>query len=88
MVNKILNRLNSINDYSKKIIIYASAICLLLCIGGIGVLLYDSNVAHSFTLHNIGCSAIHAGTVLFAEFIIGSLAIDFFNALINSHNDE
>lgn len=88
MMGKILNRLNSINDYSKKIIVYASMLCLVLCISGISLLLYDSNISHSFELHNIGCSTIHAGIVLFAQFIIGSLIIDFFNTLINSHNDE
>lgn len=88
MMSKIVNRLNSMNDFSKKIIIYSSVISLTLCLLGMGVIIYNANTSLSDSLHNIGCSLIHAAIVMFAQFTIGSLVIDFLGAVIDNHDDD
>ena len=86
MVGKIVNRLNSMNDFSKKIIIYSSFIALVLCTLGVGVIIYNAHTDSTFSLQNVGSSLVHASIVLFSQFTIGSLVIDFLNAVI--HNDD
>lgn len=85
MVNNIVNKLNSINSYSKKIIIVISIVSFTLCIGGIAVITYNANNNSTLILNSIGSSMIYTAIVLFAQFVIGSLAIDFVNALINKN---
>ena len=83
MVSKIVNRLNSINSFSKNIIIYISIISCTLCLSGVCVILY--NMLSDFSkvsLHTLGSTLIYSSIVLFAQFVVGSLIIDFFNAVI------
>jgi hypothetical protein len=87
MVSKIVNRLNSINSFSKNIIIYGSIISCTLCLSGVSVILY--NVLSEFSkvsLHTLGSNLIHSAIVLFAQFVVGSLIIDFFNAVLSDEN--
>ena len=88
MMSKIVNRLNSMNDFSKKIIVYSSVVSLTLCLLGMGVIIYNAHTNLSNSLHAIGSSMIHAAIVMFAQFTIGSLVIDFLSAVINSHDDD
>ena len=83
MMSKIVNRLNSINDFSKKIIIWSSIISLALCAFGIGIIIYNSLTVSTISLQNIGSSLIHASIIMFSQFIIGSLVIDFLGAVID-----
>lgn len=88
MMSKIVNRLNSINDFSKKIIVWSSIVSLILCTCGIGIIIYNVNTVSTLSLHTIGSSLIHASIILFSQFVIGSLVIDFLGAVINSHDDD
>ena len=87
MMSKIVNRLNSINEYSKKIIICSSMISLLLCSVGVGIIIYNSAVLQTMSMYAIGSSLIHAAIILFSQFTIGSLVIDFLNAVIHTDDD-
>lgn len=84
MVSNIVNKLNSINSFSKKIIVVASVVSLILCVTGTGIITYNSNTSSTMMLHTIGSTMIYTSIVLFAQFVIGSLVIDFVNTLINN----
>lgn len=88
MVSKILNKLNSINTFSKNIIVYASIISLALCFSGVGVIIYNLSAEFSkVSLHTIGSTLIYSAIILFAQSISGSLVIDFLNTVITNHED-
>lgn len=88
MVSKIVKELNSINKFSKSIIIYVSIASSILCLSGISVILYNMLAEFSkVSLHTLGSTLIHSSIVLFAQFVVGSLIIDFFNTVINEHDD-
>lgn len=84
MVDKIVNHLNSINNFSKKIIVFTSIISFMLCACGVGIIFYDASIGSTIALHTIGSTFIYTSIVLFAQFIVGSLVIDFFKAIIDS----
>ncbi len=87
MVKKIVKELNSINNFSKNIIVYVSIASSILCISGIGIILYNMLADFSkVSLHTLGSTLIYSSIVLFAQFVIGSLIIDFFNAVIRDDN--
>lgn len=88
MVSKLVSSLNSMNTFSKKIIISVSIISLVLCIVGMGIILYNASCLEVVSLHTIGSTMIYSSVVIFTEFIVGSLAIDFFNMLISNHDDD
>ena len=56
----------------------------MLCACGVGIICYDASIRSTITLHTIGATFIYTAIVLFAQFVIGSLVIDFFSAIINS----
>lgn len=88
MVNKIVKELNSINKFSKNIIVYVSIASSILCFSGIAIILYNMFAEFSkVSLHTLGSTLIYSSIVLFAQFVVGSLIIDFFNAVINEHDD-
>lgn len=88
MVSKIVKELNSINKFSKNIIVYISITSSILCLSGVGVILYNMFAEFSkVSLHTLGSTLIHSSIVLFAQFVVGSLIIDFFNTVI-SNGDE
>lgn len=88
MMSKIISNLNSINNFSKKIIVWVSVISLLLCIGGISIIVYNALALETISLHTIGSTMIYHSIVLFAEFVIVGLILDFFNTLITYHDDD
>ncbi len=85
MVKKIVTRLNSINDFSKKIIVVASIISFALCAIGICLVLCSSG---AITLYMIGSNMIHTSIVLYAQFIVGSLFIDLVNTIWDKRDDD
>ncbi len=88
MVSKIVNKLNSINTFSKNIIIYVSIISSTLCLSGVAVIIYNMFAEFSrVSLHTLGSTLIYSSIVLFSQFVVGSLIIDFFNAVISNHED-
>ena len=80
--NEIIEKLNSVNKFSKKVIISGSIISLAICIIGIGIVAYNENVIHRISLYTIGASLIYSAITLFSQFTIGGLAIDLANNLI------
>ena len=88
MVSKIVKELNSINKFSKNIIVYVSIISSILCLSGIGIILYNMLAEFSkVSLHTLGSTLIHSSIIVFAQFVIGSLIIDFFNTVISNGDD-
>lgn len=87
MVGKIVNTLNSMNSFSKKIIVTISIISLALCLSGVGIIIYNYFTYNTIALHNIASTMIHSAIVIYAQFITVSLAIDFFNTIIHSNDD-
>lgn len=87
MFSKIIEKLNSVNKFSKKVIISGSIISLAICIIGIGIVAYNENVIHRISLYTIGASLIYSAITLFSQFTIGGLAIDLANNLIKNRND-
>ena len=88
MVSRIVKELNSINNFSKNIIVYVSIASSILCLSGVGIILYNMLTEFSkISLHTLGSTLIYSSIVLFAQFVVGSLIIDFFNAVINEHDD-
>ena len=87
MFNKIIEKLNSINKFSKKVIITGAIISIALCIIGIGIVTYNENVIQTISLYTIGTSLIYSAFTLFSEFTIGGLVIDLASNVLKSHDD-
>lgn len=84
MVQKIFERLNAINNFSKKIIKWGSLFSLLLCIGGIFIIEYNSAELNKISTFNLGSTMVYTAIVAFAQFVIGGLLIDFFGTLLSN----
>lgn len=85
MVQKIFERLNSINSFSKKIIKWGCTISLLMCIVGVAIIEYNSIYLNKISTYNIGSTMLYTAIVMFAQIVIGSLLIDFFGQLLSNH---
>ena len=85
----IINKtLNSINDFSKKMIIAGCLIVAVLCIIGACLILYNGMVTHVALLDEIGTTLIKKSTIIFAQFIIGALLIDWFKNFMDNNDDD
>lgn len=87
MFNKIVEKLNSVNKFSQKVIIAGSIISLALCLIGLGIVTYNENVIHQISLYTIGTSLIYSAITLFSQFTIGGLAIDLVGTVLKNHDD-
>lgn len=87
MFNKIIERLNSINKFSKRVIITGTIISIALCVIGIGIVTYNENVIQTISLYTIGTSLVYSAFTLFSEFTIGGLVIDLASNVLKSHDD-
>ncbi len=85
-MGKIFTALNSINSFSKKMIVYSSCIAIMACIIGICLVAMNSAFFHNVELYNIASTLIQKVSFAFAQFIIGALIFDWFNA--NFQNDD
>lgn len=85
-MDKIFKSLNSINNFSKKIICYGCIVVLAFCIMGAGLIFYNNIFTQEVALYEIGSSLIQNSTVIFAQVIIGSLVIDLFNTMIQNND--
>ncbi len=86
-MDKIFKTLNSINGFSKKIIFIASSAVLIACISGICLIAYNSAFVHDVELFEIGSMLIKKSTIVFAQFIIGALIIDWINTTLQNNDD-
>ena len=87
MMDKIVKSLNSVNSFSKGIIVTGCSISLILCIIGMILVGYNSIISRQVHLYNIGSTMISTSVVLFAQIVIGALIIDFFGNVLNNHDD-
>jgi hypothetical protein len=87
MFNKIMEKLNSINKFSKHVIIAGSITSVALCIIGISLIAYNKNVLQTISMYTLGTSLVYSAITLFSEFTIGGLVIDVANNVIKNHND-
>lgn len=87
MFNKIMEKLNSINKFSKHVIIAGSITSIALCIIGVSLIAYNKNVLQTISMYTLGTSLVYSAITLFSEFTIGGLVIDVANSVIKNHND-
>ncbi len=87
MMSKIVKSLNSVNSFSKNIIITGCGISLLLCVVGIAIIAYNNIITKEVELYTIGSTMIHTSTILFAQLVIGGLLIDTFSTMMNNRDD-
>lgn len=87
MFNKIIEKLNSVNKFSQKIIITGAIISLALCIIGIGIVTYNENFIKQISLYTLGTSLIYSAITLFSQFTIGGLAIDLVGNVLKNRDD-
>lgn len=87
MFKKIIEKLNSINTFSKHVIVCGCMISIALCVMGLGIITYNDNMLQTISLYTIGSSLIYSAITLFSEFTIGGLVIDVANNVIKNNND-
>ncbi|MBO5142567.1 MAG: hypothetical protein J6C46_06155 [Clostridia bacterium] len=85
-MDKIFKSLNSINNFSRKIIFYGCIIVLAFCLVGACIIGYNNLVTQEVALYELGSSMIHTSTVVFAQVVIGALVIDWFNTMIQNND--
>lgn len=85
-MSKIIKSLNSINSFSKKIILFGCIPVLCFCLIGAGIITYNNFFVNEVALYDIGASMVQTSTVLFAQIVIGALVIDWFNAIIQNND--
>ena len=85
MMQKIFNRLNSMNKFSKNIIKWGSLFSFAMCISGLVIIEYNSMYLNKISTYNIGSTMVYTSIVSFAQIVIGSLLIDFFGTLLSNH---
>ena len=85
-MDKIIKSLNSINNFSKKIIFFGCIIVLAFCLVGAGIIAYNSLTVQEFALYQIGTNMIQTSTVMFAQVVIGALIIDWFGHVIQDND--
>lgn len=83
MVHKIFERLNSINNFSKKVIKGGCTFSFILCILGVAVIAYNQLYLNKVATYNIGSTLVYSSIVSFAQFVIGGLLMDFFGTLLS-----
>ena len=77
-MDKIFSTLNSINSFSKKIILFGSVFVISCCIIGICLIAYNHAFVNNVELYTIGSTLIQKSTVVFAQVTIGALVMDWF----------
>ncbi len=86
-MNKIFEKLNSISQFSKKVIIVGAILSAALSVIGLSIVTYNKNVLQTISLYTLGTSLIYSAIVLFSEFTIGGLAIELAGTVIKNHID-
>lgn len=86
MVNKIVERLNSINKFSSNIIRVGCFVSFLLCVSGLVLINYNTTSLHTVSIYVIGSSMVYTSIILFSQTVIGGLIIDFLGNVIGSGN--
>ena len=87
MFSKIIEKINSVNKFSKNIIVIGSIVSFALCLLGVGIATYNENVIQKISLYTIGTSLIYSAITLFSQFTIGGLAIDLANNVFKNHDE-
>lgn len=85
-MDKIFKSLNSINNFSRKIIFYGCIVVLCFCVIGAFIISYNNLFAQEVQLYNLGANMIQTSTVMYAQVIIGALVIDWFNTIIKNND--
>ena len=87
MLKRIIDKLNSINNFSKRVIFAGAIISIALCIVGLGIVTYNENFLQKISMYTIGTSLIYSAITVFSQFTIGGLIIDIANSLFKNHSD-
>lgn len=83
MLHKIIDRLNSMNNFSKKVIRGGCTLSFIMCVMGVSVIAYNQLFLNKIATYNIGTTLIYTSIVTFAQFVIGGLLMDFFGTLLS-----
>ena len=76
-MDKIFNTLNSINNFSKKVLLFGSVFVISCCIIGISLIAYNHTFVNNVELYTIGSTLIQKSIVVFAQVTIGALVMDW-----------
>ena len=87
MFNQIIEKINSINKFSKNIIIVGAIVSIALCIVGLAIVTYNENVIQKISLYTIGTSLVYSAITLFSQFTIGGLAIDLASNVFKNRDE-
>ena len=85
-MDRIFKALNSINGFSKKLILYGSAIVVGCCIVGISLIMYNHSFTNQVELYSIGSKLIQKSIVVFSQVVVAALVMDWFKNTF--HNDD
>lgn len=85
MIQKIIKQLNELSSFSKNIIKWGSLFSLAMCIMGAVIIEYNQLELNKILVYQTGSTMIYTGIVAFAQFVIGSLLIDYFGKLVSNH---
>ena len=80
-MNKIITSLNSINSFSKKMILYGCTVVLVACITSICLIAINTAFIHDISLYDIGVTLLQKFTRVFAYVIIAALVMDWFGKI-------
>jgi len=83
MLHKIFERLNSINNFSKKVIKGGCTFSFILCMMGMTVIAYNQLYLNKVATYHIGTTLVYTAIVTFAQFVIVGLLMDFFGTLLS-----
>ena len=85
-MSKIFNTLNSMNNFSKKLILFGSVFVVAFCIMGISIIVYNHAFVDQVELYEIGSTMIQKSIVVFSHVTIGALVMDWFKNVFQ--NDD
>ncbi len=85
-MNNLIKSLNSINNFSKKIIFCVSIIVLLACIISICLIAYNQLFANEAILYNIGTAILKKSLYTLSSFCIVALILDMLDRVFK--NDD
>jgi hypothetical protein len=83
-MNNLIKSLNSINKFSKKIIVYSSIAVLIACVVSIGIIMYNTMFTSEMALYSIGTELLKKSLVVLAEFCIAALVFDLIYRILSN----
>lgn len=83
LMNNMIKTINSINNYSKKIIFFASVGLVIACSISVCLIIYNATFYNQVELHNIATTLIKKSSTIYTQFIIGAILMDCISKNMN-----